>query len=288
MKIFCTGNINKTNFYSIIDIIYLCTKKYNCKLFIDSSIKDSIDAAEYITFNQLNLRNDIDIVLSIGGDGTLLSCIRKMDTKQLPVLGIHIGQLGFLNQITSGDLNLFLSELFITKNINFIKYPLLNARVKSSNISKINLIALNDIVINNANISRVIKLSVELNNNHLNTYSCDGIIISTPLGSTAYSLSAGGPIVSPDVSSIILTPISPHSLSARPIVINDYSKIKIKFIDNYSKINIVADGQIHKSLEYTDIITVEYANINAKLVQTDSMQNYYSKLRNKLKWTGAS
>ena len=139
MKIFCTGNINKTDFFTILNIISLCTKKHNCKLFIDSSIKASFDSTEYITFDELNLRNDIDIVLSIGGDGTLLSCIRQMHTNQLPVLGIHIGQLGFLNQISSGDLDLFLSELFTTKHIDFIKYPLLNASIKSSNIQKINL-----------------------------------------------------------------------------------------------------------------------------------------------------
>ena len=164
---------------------------------------------------------------------------------------------------------------------------LLSGIIKNTQ-NEIELIALNEIVINHGNLTRMINLKVDLNNNYLNDYACDGIILSTPLGSTAYSLSAGGPIVEPDVNAMILTPISPHSLSARQIVINDTSKIKISFSDLNSNINITADGQIHKTIKSDSIVLLSKSNINAKFVYLNSMSTYYSKLRNKLNWNGAN
>ena len=231
MKIFCTGNSQKQNFYKTLNYIISITKEYKHKIYLDSTVhnqkKYNIDI---LTFSDINKNNDIDLVFSIGGDGALLNCVRNMSNTQKPLLGIHIGDLGFLNQINKSNIDVFLHELYTVNDHKLISYPLLSAKVKSKDKKDINLIALNDIVINHGNLSRIIKLKVDLNNEYLNEYSCDGIIFATPLGSTAYSLSAGGPIVAPDVNSIILTPISPHSLSARPIVVNNNSEIKVEFL----------------------------------------------------------
>ena len=128
------------------------------------------------------------------------------------------------------------------------------------------------------------KIDVEINNELLNRYNCDGLIVATPLGSTAYSLSAGGPIVSQNVNSIIITPVSPHSLSARPIVIGPRSNITIKFPNLKNKIGIYADGQIYKTLDVDCTVKIFRSNIHAKLITFPKVDTYYHKLRNKLKW----
>ena len=129
-------------------------------------------------------------------------------------------------------------------------------------------------------------MRVNLDDSYLAEYACDGIILSTSLGSTAYSLSAGGPIVSPDIDSIVLTPVSPHSLSARPIVLKGDSKIELSFIQEYSKINIAADGQKQLTINSESKVTIQKSNIKAKFIHLTSMENYYSKLKNKLNWVG--
>ena len=288
MNIFCTGNPNKKYFYDSLNLIKNLISKYNIQLYIDNQ-KDLFNKTKIdkLSFKELNNNNDIDLVLSIGGDGALLNTIRNMQYSQKPVLGIHIGNLGFLNQVNKNNIKEILDDLLSAEKFNVIEYNLLSGIIKN-NQNKIELIALNEIVINHGNLTRMINLKVDLNNNYLNDYACDGIILSTPLGSTAYSLSAGGPIVEPNVNAMILTPISPHSLSARPIVINDNSKIKISFSDLDSNINIAADGQIHKTIKSDSIVLLSKSNINAKFVYLNSMNTYYSKLRNKLNWNGAS
>jgi len=288
MKIFCTGNPHKKNFYDSLIFIKNIISNYQIELYIDKEI-DLLKKIKLkkLSFNDLNINNDIDIVFSIGGDGALLNTIRNMHFSQKPVLGIHIGNLGFLNQVNKNNIKKNLDELFSTKKIKIIQYNLLSGHVKNSK-ENIELLALNEIVINHGNLTRMINLRVNLNNQYLNDYACDGIILSTPLGSTAYSLSAGGPIVAPDVNAITLTPISPHSLSARPIVINNESKIKINFLNVDSNITIAADGQIHKSIKADSTVFLSKSNINAKFIDLNSMDTYYSKLRNKLNWNGTN
>ena len=287
MKIFCTGNSKKKHFYETFYFIQNILLEYNVELFIDQQINSTNGMKlKKLSFNDLNKQNDIDFVFSIGGDGALLNTIRNMHSSQKPVLGIHIGNLGFLNQINKNNIKKNLDELLKSKDYTIIKHSLLSGFIKNKT-QKMELLALNEITINHGNLTRMIKLRVSLNNEFLNDYACDGIIISTPLGSTAYSLSAGGPIVEPDVNAVTLTPISPHSLSARPIVVNDKSKIKINFIDLNSDINIAADGQIHKTIKSKSIVYLCKSNIYAKFVYLKSMDSYYAKLRNKLNWNGS-
>ena len=129
-------------------------------------------------------------------------------------------------------------------------------------------------------------MDVEIDGDFLNMYNCDGLIICTPLGSTAYSLSAGGPIVAQDVDSIIITPVSPHSLSARPIVINANSNIKITFPKLKNKIRIYADGQSSKILDSSSEVYIKKSDIFCKIIKPENTNSYYSKLRKKLKWFG--
>ena len=289
MNIFCTGNPYKEDFYKTFDKILSINNKYNHNLYLDENVSHKTKKYKLISFEEFNNSDNIDVVFSIGGDGALLNTIRSMGCNQIPLLGIHIGNLGFLNQVNAIDLKNVLNEFYSIKSYSIKTYNLLTAKLKfRDNKKNIQLIALNDIVINHANFLRLIKLKVSLDGNYLNEYACDGLIFSTPLGSTAYSLSAGGPIVSPEINSIILTPVSPHSLSARPIVLNNNSKITVELCSQYSKINIVADGQIQKEISDVENIVIYESKIKAKFIYFDAMENYYLKLRNKLNWFGAS
>ena len=288
MNIFCTGNPNKDRFYDSLSIISKISNKYGHNIYLNDKLyKDELDI-ETASLSILK-ENDspIDLVISIGGDGALLYAIRNMGFNQKPILGVHIGDLGFLNQINNKELSVCLHDFFNSNNLDCNEYSLLSAKVRyKDNNKSFDLIALNDIVINHGNLLRLIKLKVDLDDFHLNEYSCDGIIFSTSLGSTAYSLSAGGPIVSPDINSIVLTPVSPHSLSSRPIVLSDTNKIYVSFKQDYSRINIAADGQDQFTIDSNAKICITKSDINAKLISFPSIENYYSKLKNKLNWIG--
>ena len=287
MNIFCTGNKSKKNFYKTIEKVSEISETYKCNLYLDKELSRSSSAISLISFNDFIAKKSPDVVFSIGGDGSLLNTLRMMGPNQLPVLGIHIGKLGFLNQLHSNNIEDALHNFFRVKNYSIQKFNLLAAKISySDNTKDRSMIAVNDIVINHGNLLRVIKLTVDLEREHLNKYSSDGIIFSTPLGSTAYSLSSGGPIVSPDINGIIVTPISPHSLSARPIVLNEKNKIKVSFEEAYSRINITADGQEQIKIDSECTVTIEQSNIKIKFIYPENMESYYSRLRNKLNWFG--
>ena len=289
MNIFCTGNQNKKNFYKTLIQISEISKKYNHTLYLNEKIynTDLSDSVKKISFQDFYKKKSSNIVFSIGGDGSLLNTIRLMNDLQLPTLGIHIGKLGFLNQIHSTNIEENLDHFFKYKQYTIKEFNLLSAKISYNDNAKCrSLLAVNDIVINHGNLLRLIKFTIDLDKEHLNKYSSDGIIFSTPLGSTAYSLSSGGPIVCPDIDGIIVTPISPHSLSARPIVLDGKNKLHISFDEEYSRINITADGQEQIKIDSECTIEITKSNIKAKFIYPDNMDTYYSKLRNKLNWFG--
>ena len=289
MNIFCTGNQNKKNFHKTLLKISEISKIYNHNLYLNEEISTihSSSNIRMISFQNFYKKDSSGIVFSIGGDGSLLNTIRLMDNSQLPTLGIHIGKLGFLNQIHSSKIEEHLNHFFKYQKYTIKEFDLLSARISYNADIKDNfLIAANDIVINHGNLLRLIKFTVDLEEENLNKYSSDGIIFSTPLGSTAYSLSSGGPIVAPDIDGIIVTPISPHSLSARPIVIDGENKIQVSFDEEYSRINITADGQDQIKINSKCIVEIKKSDIKARFIYPDNMDTYYSKLRNKLNWFG--
>ena len=204
--------------------------------------------------------------------------------------GIHIGNLGFLNQANINNYQEIMNEVFSSVNFKFSSYNLINAYVDNANneTEDFNLIALNDIVVKHSDLLRLITMDISIDTEYLNRYASDGMIFSTPLGSTAYSLSAGGPIVLHEINSIIITPISAHSLSARPIIIDGDKEVKITFPLHNDRINIVADGQIQKDINSNSIVVIKKSKIVAKLIKTDTMESYYSKLKSKIGWFGSN
>lgn len=219
--------------------------------------------------------------VSIGGDGTLLSTARFYAKYDVPVLGINLGHLGFLAQIGQKQLKDGLNEVI---NGNFIiqdRIMLSASTDKNSN----RLPALNDIVIKGCEISRTTRLYLSINGQQVCDYLADGIIISTPTGSTAYNLSAGGTIISPVIDAIAITPICPHNLSVRPLIISGNEKLEITTDNNNGFVCITADGQDNFKLQNGEIISIEKSPKQAKLVLLKSTENnFYNILRTKLNW----
>ena len=283
MNIFITGNKSKKLFSTILSDLYkYLSKNYSCNIFIDEFVKTNNLNYKYDNINSGS--NSYDIVFCIGGDGSILSAVRRMGSNQIPLLGINIGNLGFLNQL---DRNNYIDNIgTIIKNNKFDvkKFILIESNFITRSNKNIKILSLNDIVVTQSRISRLIRLSAFSEKTLINKFACDGLIISTPIGSTGYSLSAGGPIVSRDVNSFIITPISPHKLSSSPIVINSKENLEIRFSQKYKNIYISSDGQETFELLDGSTIKIKKSKHSAKFVFFNSSNDYYKNLRDKLGW----
>ncbi len=226
-----------------------------------------------------SLRDNADLVIALGGDGTMLHAVRVMGDKEIPILGVHFGGLGFLAEITQQELYGSLTDVLKGK------FALEERMMLEANILNTLYKALNDVVITKGNLARVIPLKVSIDGEYLTTYVGDGLIVATPTGSTAYSLSAGGPIVLPGMQSIILTPICPHTLGVRPIVIPHLSKITIVVESDEEEVMLTIDGQQGVKLNLYDEVEVRYAERTIKLIKPKK-RSFYEVLRTKLKWGG--
>lgn len=222
-----------------------------------------------------NLNNDVTFAIVAGGDGTILKAARYYSRYSTPVFGINLGRLGFLAQSSPCEI-----EKSIQKIINN-EIKIEDRLMITANPGR--LIALNDIVIKNENISRTARIEVSINGNKVCDYISDGIIISTPTGSTAYNISVGGPILTPSLNAFIIIPICPHALNTRPLVIPSYEKIKITSEDNTRKLRMIADGQNMYSIPENSTITIKKHKNKAKLILMNN-HNFYSVLQQKLNW----
>ena len=224
---------------------------------------------------------DASFAITIGGDGTLLSTARFYANFDVPVLGLNFGHLGFLAQIDQKKLKQGLDEI-IKGNFVIQKRLMLDGETSHS---KQHYSALNDIVIKGGTISRTARLYLSINGQEVCDYLADGLIVSTPTGSTAYNLSANGPIISPTIDAITITPICPHTLSVRPLVIQADEKIEVKTDKNSELIYVTADGQDSGKLEKQEKISIQKSDKFANLVLLKSPENnFYSILRKKLNW----
>ncbi len=217
-----------------------------------------------------------DFLISVGGDGTLLSVVRKSFKYDKPVLGINLGTLGFLTDISMHQLPNFIKDL---KN-NIYKIDGRMMIEGSVNLNK--FVAFNDIVISRKSISSMIKIAAKIDGKHFNSYFGDGVIISTPTGSTAYNLSVGGPIVYPLTEAFIVTPVAPHSLTQRPLVMPADFEIEFKITDNQGAV-VIVDGQVIYEVEQNQSIKIKCAPKKAKMIHR-VQRNYFEVLNEKLRW----
>ena len=223
-----------------------------------------------------------DLILVLGGDGTLLAAARHALNRSVPILAVNLGALGFLTAVTIGELYSSL-ELVINGKYQVDERKMLQVEVIRSGTPVATYHALNDAVLNKAAIARILDFQVYVDGHYLNFFKADGLIVSTPTGSTAYSLSAGGPIVYPSVEAFVITPICPHTLTNRPVVIPDRSKIEIVLKSEAESVFLTVDGQVGLAF-YTDdrvICTLSPNRIN--LVHPPHKE-FFEVLRSKLRW----
>lgn len=225
---------------------------------------------------------DVEMIIVLGGDGTLLSVARQVWNKSIPILGVNLGGLGFLTEITLDELYSVLEKV-VRDDFEINEREVLNAGVIRRGKRIAEFIVLNDAVINKGALARIIDLETTINGEYLSTFRSDGLIISTPTGSTAYNLSAGGPIVYPSLHTIIITPICPHTLTIRPIIIPDDVKIRALLKSRNEEVILTLDGQQGFTLEFEDVVEVGKAEGRILLIKSP-YRHYFELLREKLKW----
>ncbi len=228
-----------------------------------------------------------DLKIGIGGDGTILKMMRTLQKKDGLFLGINFGTLGFLSELNPRNAMKGIKQIF-EGDFHIDERKLLKCFVYRKNRAgqkeKIfRAYSLNEIVLGHGGIARLSNFNVKVNRRFLSTYRSDGLIFCTPTGSTAYSLSAGGPIVGPNIETILLTPISPHTLSHRPILLSDKRTIHINFDARVDSIGVTIDGQIHFSAKPTDEVSILRATRTAKFIRLKEA-HFFRTLRNKMGW----
>lgn len=224
----------------------------------------------------------VEMMIVLGGDGTLLSVGRQVWNRNIPILGVNLGGLGFLTEITLDELYSVL-ERVLRDDFEINERETLKAGVIRRGKRIAEFIVLNDAVINKGALARIIDLETTINGEYLSTFRSDGLIISTPTGSTAYNLSAGGPIVYPSLHTIIITPICPHTLTIRPIIIPDDVKIRALLKSRDEEVTLTLDGQQGFTLKFEDVVEVGKAEGRILLIKSP-YRHYFELLREKLKW----
>jgi NAD+ kinase len=224
----------------------------------------------------------VDLIIVLGGDGTLLSVARIAHPHDVPLLGVNLGNLGFLTEISQGELYDTL-EIVLNGQTTIEKRILLNASLWRDKVKTEEYNVLNDVVINKGALARIVNLQVRVNNQYMTSYRADGLIIATPTGSTAYSLSAGGPIIHPSMHALVLSPICPFTLTNRSIVIPDESKIQVELTTPGDEVRVTLDGQGGCDMKTGDVLEIKVAQTPLKLIQAPG-KNHYQILRNKLRW----
>ena len=224
----------------------------------------------------------VEMVIVLGGDGTLLSVARQVWNRKIPILGVNLGGLGFLTEITLEELSPVLEKI-MKGDFQTNEREVLHASVVRKGQKIADYIILNDAVVNKGALARIIDLETTIDGEYLATFQSDGLIISTPTGSTAYNLSAGGPIVFPSLHTIIITPICPHTLTNRPIILPDDLMIRTVLKSRNQEVILTLDGQLGFPLEFEDVVEVKKAEGCILLIKSP-YRHYFELLRQKLKW----
>jgi len=254
-------------------------KQRGCEVFVDRETAAQINVRGY---DRKEIPSLVEVVLVLGGDGTMLSVNRLVADKGIPVLGVNLGSLGFLAEVNKEDI--FTSvEKMLAGGCRVEERLMLKAMIQRKGEIIEEYRVLNDVVINKGALARIIDLETFIDKTYVTTFKADGLIISTPTGSTAYSLSAGGPILYPTLESIVITPICSHTLTNRPIVLPDQVVIEIGLKSMSEDVFLTLDGQVGRSLKPDDIIEIRKADYKARLL-VPGEKGYFDVLRTKLKW----
>jgi NAD+ kinase len=279
-KIGITANIEKERIADHIRSLKKWLEDKGVKVFLEMEISRKIEHAGGLKWNEL-ARNS-EMVVALGGDGTILRTARHLAGHRVPILGINMGSFGYLTEVNLNEIHSTL-ELIIEGKFVTEKRMMLDVSIRrGKTVSNVGSV-LNDVVINRGDLSRMNELEVEVNGKYLTTYKGDGLIVSTPTGSTAYSLSAGGPIVFPGKDLIIVNPICPHTLTNRPIIFSEDSNLKITLWSKDRGAMLALDGQEAHRIKSGDAVIVKRSKHSIMLVLSP-YRSYAEILRSKLGW----
>lgn len=288
MTVFTTvGLISKHSGPQIKDTVralYAQLKKHNLKIEVSKAVSALLDVPHDPAIRTQSMGTSCDLVIVVGGDGTLLSAARVLAGTQVPLLGINHGRLGFLVDVSPEHLESRIEEA-LSGNFKEQKRFLLNGQLKRQGATLHESQALNDIVIHAQGVVRMIELEMAINGRFVSAQRADGLIVATPTGSTAYALSGGGPILHPTLDALAVVPICPHTLSNRPIVVGADSHIDISFrAQNNTPAQLSFDGQSTLDLAPGDVVSIRRSEREVRLLQPAD-HDYFDILRAKLRWS---
>ena len=271
------GNLTYDGLPAVLDALIALSPSLKIAPVFEADLHELAPRAEILTDP-----SGIDALLTLGGDGTMLRGARLVAGRQIPVLGVNLGRLGFLTACAREDMQLALERLaagdyLVQKRMTLEAWTTRHAEPRWR--------ALNDVVLHKGGFARVFTLRASVNGELMSTYAADGVIISSPTGSTGYSLSAGGPIVVPTVESLILTPISPHTLAIRPVVLPPHAEVTVQVDEGPDELLVTIDGQVGASFQPGDTLRVRRADRPVLLV-TFRDGTFFSRMRRKLGWGG--
>lgn len=284
MKFAIFGNPNKSKKFENVDTLFDTIRKLGSSFSIDRTFydflmhlcPDKLDGADIIDGDDFTA----DVVISYGGDGTMLRTASRVGSKGYPILGINGGRLGFLTTISHNEIPQTIEDIH-NGEYSIEERCLIKAEASGNTLSS-DPYALNEIAVMKHDSSSMMKIDVTLDNSDTITYQADGLIVATPSGSTGYSLSVGGPIICPDAAVLVLTPIASHSLGARPIVLNDNTRIEIKADSRSHNFLVAIDGRSESCPDNT-ILTITKASYKLRLIRSKG-SSFVKNLHNKMMW----
>ncbi len=278
------ANCTKPQTLSALKRLAVKAKELGAHLISCDDVPDSLDAVERVS--RVEMIGRIDLLAALGGDGTVLRAVRTISGSDCPILGVNVGSLGFMTSVPANELEEALQTV-AEDNYSISIRSMMLCTIKRNGETLETYEVLNDVAIGWGQSSRVVTLDVRINWEEVTSFVCDGLILSTPTGSTGHSLSAGGPILHPEVSDFVLSIICPHTLSNRPLVISDSSEITIDIKRSQKELLLSADGQGHFALQEGDQIHIEKSMNVARLVRLPG-HSYFALLRHKLHWRGSN
>lgn len=275
------GKTGRPDAVAIVKDFLPWLERKNCAVFLDAETAALLSVRGY---PREQIPSLADVIVVLGGDGTMLGVARLVGDRGIPILGVNLGGLGFITEVNREDIcsafeNVLSGACTVEERI------MLDARVYR-NASKVgDFMVLNDVVLNKGALARMIEVETYVDKTYVTTFKADGLIIATPTGSTAYSLSAGGPILHPTLNSLVMTPICPHTLTNRPLVLPDSCAFEVVLRSASKDVFLTLDGQVGFSLEKDDVVKVEKSKSTTKIIVQPG-RDYFHVIRTKLKWGG--
>ena len=273
---------NRESVSSVAPALLDWLHKRKIDAFVDEETRACVDLPAPV-LPRTDLSEKIELLIVLGGDGTLLSAARALGSHHIPILAVNLGGLGFLTSVTLEEMYPVLEQVIAGEHTTSERMMLDAEIIRKGHVSERQR-ALNDAVATKAALARMLEFDVYVDRNHVGHYRADGIIVATPTGSTAYSLAAGGPIVDPQLDAFVITPICPHMLTNRPLVIPHTAIIELDFAPAAEPVYITLDGQIGFQLEPRDRVVVTKSDSRVTLVRPPQ-KTYFEVLRNKLRWS---